>query len=457
MLDRLMDKAREYLPEASLGIVKEAYDYAEEAHRGQFRKSGEPFLEHPVETALALADLKLDADALAAGLLHDVVEDSPEIVVEDIEGKFGADVARLVDGVTKFTAAELAAGGVAVGPQAARAQAETIRKMLMAMAQDIRVVLIKLADRLHNMSTIKHLPPAKRIEKSRETLDIYAPLAHRLGIWEMKWRLEDMSFQQLYPAEYREISQRLNAKRVEREEYVGNVRRILERDLVGSGLQAEVFGRPKHIYSIYNKISKYANENKTADNIYDLFALRVLVDSVADCYAALGVIHSRWHPVPGEFDDYIANPKDNLYQSIHTTVIAEDGHPVEIQVRTREMHQTGGVWRGGALAVQGRRRQQRPVRAQHGLAAADSGVAAGRGGGGGFRRVAEDGHLPEPSVRLYAGGRVEGASVRLDTAGLRVPHPLGPDLPLHRGEGEPEAGSSDVSTPERRHLPYSDF
>ena len=339
MLERLMAMAREYLPEEKLEFVREAYDYAEEAHRGQFRKSGEPFLTHPVETAMILTELKLDADTLAAALLHDSVEDNPEITVEDIESRLGADVARLVDGVTKVTAAELVANGVAPNQQAASEQAETIRKMLMAMAQDIRVVLIKLADRLHNMSTIKHLPPAKRMEKSRETLDIYAPLAHRLGIWEMKWRLEDMSFQQLYPAEYREISQRLNLKRAEREEYIGNARWILERELTSSGLQAEVFGRPKHIYSIYNKISKYANENKTADNIYDLFALRVLVDSVADCYAALGVIHSRWHPVPGEFDDYVANPKDNLYQSIHTTVIAEDGHPVEIQVRTREMHQ----------------------------------------------------------------------------------------------------------------------
>ena len=224
MLDRLMDKARGYLPEASLGIVRDAYDYAEEAHRGSSANLGEPFLDHPLETALALADLKLDADALAAGLLHDVVEDNPEILVKDIEDRFGEEVARLVDGVTKFTAAELAASGVAVGPQSA--QAETIRKMLMAMAQDIRVVLIKLADRLHNMSTIRHLPLAKRIEKSRETLDIYAPLAHRLGIWEMKWRLEDMALQQLYPSEYKEISRRLNSKRAEREEYIGNVRWI---------------------------------------------------------------------------------------------------------------------------------------------------------------------------------------------------------------------------------------
>ena len=336
MLDRLMDRAREYLPESGLGIVQDAFDYADEAHRGKFRKSGERFIVHPVETAMTLADMKLDSDALAAGLLHDVVEDVPDIMIADIEARFGADVARLVDGVTKLTAAELAVSGVAVGPQSA--QAETIRKMIVAMAQDIRVVLIKLADRLHNMQTIKHLAPPKIIEKSRETLDIYAPLAHRLGIWDMKWRLEDMSFQQLYPTEYKEISLRLNSKRAERERYIGNVQWILEEELADAGIRAEVFGRPKHIYSIHNKIAKYANENKTVDDIYDLFALRVLVDSVADCYAALGVVHSRWHPVPGEFDDYIANPKDNLYQSIHTTVIAEDGHPVEIQVRTREMH-----------------------------------------------------------------------------------------------------------------------
>ena len=339
MLETLMMKALEYLPEERLGVVEEAYYYAEEAHSGQLRKSGEPFMEHPFQTAMVLADLRLDPDALAAGLLHDVVEDSPDILVEDIHSRFGQEVAQLVDGVTKFTEAELAASGVIGTPQTPRAQAETIRKMLMAMAQDIRVVLIKLADRLHNMQTIRHLPAAKRIEKARETLDIYAPLAHRLGIWELKWQLEDMSFQQLNPTEYREISQRLNSRRDERETYIQNAREILDSQLAQASIRAEVVGRPKHIYSIHNKIGKYARQNKTVDDINDLFALRVLVDTVADCYAALGVIHSRWRPIPGEFDDYIANPKDNLYRSIHTTVIAEDGHPVEVQVRTREMHQ----------------------------------------------------------------------------------------------------------------------
>ena len=212
MLETLIGKVREYLPEERLGVVEEAFHYAAEAHDGQLRKSGEPFLEHPFQTAMVLADLKLDSDALAAGLLHDVVEDSPDVLIEDIQNKFGNDVARLVDGVTKFTEAELVAAGAVNTLETTHAQAETIRKMLMAMAEDIRVVLIKLADRLHNMRTIRHLPEAKRIEKAQETLDIYAPLAHRLGIWEIKWQLEDMAFQQLNPTDYKDISQRLNSQ-----------------------------------------------------------------------------------------------------------------------------------------------------------------------------------------------------------------------------------------------------
>ena len=328
MLDKFIDKASEYLPEEDLDILRKAYNYAEEAHRGQFRKSGEPFLEHPVETALALADLRLDAGALAAGLLHDVVEDNPEIAVRDVKDGFGADVARLVDGVTK-----LAAVGTSGGRQAA--QAATIRKFMMSMADDVRVALIKLADRLHNMSTIQYLPAAKRIEKSLETMEIYVPVAQMLGLRNIYRGLEDMSFQQLYPTECKEISRRLNSKRAEREEYIRNVSRILERDLAEAGLRAEVFGRHKRPSSVHKKI---VNENKPVDYIHDTFALTALVDSVADCYSTQGVVHSLWHPVPGKFDDYIANPKENGYQSIHTTVIAEGGHPVEIQIRTHEMH-----------------------------------------------------------------------------------------------------------------------
>ena len=339
MLDTLISKAQEYIPVRRLEVVERAYMYAEDAHKGQTRKSGEPFISHPLETALALADLKLDPNALAAALLHDVVEDSDDILIEDIGEKFGEEIARLVDGVTKLTEAELVASGRSSDALAGHTQAETIRKMMMAMARDIRVVLIKLADRLHNMKTIQYLSEAKRIEKAQETLDIYAPLAHRLGIWEMKWQLEDLSFQQLNPQDYKDISRRLDSKRAEREEYILGARDILQGRMDRAGIKAEVVGRPKHIYSIHNKIARYAAQNKTVDDIHDLFALRALVDNIQDCYAALGIIHTHWRPVPGEFDDYIANPKDNLYQSIHTTVIAEDGYPVEIQIRTHEMHQ----------------------------------------------------------------------------------------------------------------------
>ena len=339
MIETLMSRAREYLPAERLGVVEDAYRYAEDAHRGQSRKSGEPFIEHPLQTAVALADLKMDANGLAAALLHDVVEDRDDIALDDIRERFGEEITQLVDGVTKFTEAEYVASGSVNAPQTARAQAETIRKMLMAMAEDIRVVLIKLADRLHNMRTIEYMTPSKRIEKSQETLDIYAPLAHRLGMWEMKWQLEDMAFRQLDPDGYKEVSERLNTTRTSREAYIHNARGILQNRLNEVGIKAEVVGRPKHIYSIHNKIAKYASENKSVDDIHDLFALRVVVDTVRDCYGALGTIHTEWHPVPGEFDDYIANPKDNLYQSIHTTVIAEDAHPLEIQVRTRDMHQ----------------------------------------------------------------------------------------------------------------------
>ena len=338
MIDALLAKASDYVPEDKLEIITTAYDFAESAHNGQMRLSGEPFIIHPLQTALLLADLKLDANTLAAALLHDVVEDNEDIEVADVEKKFGPEVARLVDGVTKLTNAELVTPGIATTPQSGHAQAETIRKMLMAMAVDIRVVLIKLADRLHNMQTIQHLPPEKRTEKAQETLDIYAPLAHRLGIWEIKWQLEDLAFQQLNPESYKSISTMLNTKRTEREDYVWKVQGILQGELETAGIRAEVTGRPKHIYSIHKKTLKYAEMTKSMDDIYDLFALRVLVDDLAGCYAALGVVHNKWRPLPGQFDDYIANPKDNLYQSIHTTVLCEDGNSVEVQIRTHDMH-----------------------------------------------------------------------------------------------------------------------
>ncbi len=340
-METLLAKIRDYLPEEKISVVEDAYQFAERAHSGQLRRSGEPFIEHPIQTALLLADLKLDANALAAALLHDVLEDC-DVCSEELEDRFGGEIAKLVDGVTKLTQAELLSEerSQLQRPQNSDrfAEAATIRKMIVAMAEDIRVVLIKLADRLHNMRTLNFLSSERQIAIAQETLDIYSPLAHRLGIWELKWRLEDLSFQYLNPAAYRELSNLLNSKRQEREEYVYRVQTALRAELDAAGIEAEVTGRPKHFYSIHKKIQKYAEQNKTFGEIYDLFALRVLVNQVRDCYSALGVVHSMWRPIPGQFDDYIANPKDNLYRALHTTVLCEDACPVEVQVRTHEFH-----------------------------------------------------------------------------------------------------------------------
>ncbi len=342
MVDALLEKAKSYLPSDRLEIISQAYNYAADAHEGQVRRSGEPFIEHPLQTALYLADLRLDANALAAALLHDVVEDC-DVCLEEIEGEFGREIAAMVDGVTKLTKAEVDAEEgrnrfLLNGSDVDLEQAASLRKMLVAMAEDIRVVLIKLADRLHNMRTLQALSPIRRRAIAKETLEIFAPLAHRLGIWEVKWRLEDLAFQHLNGVAYQEISSMLNAKRQEREEYIESVRSLLQAELDKAGITAEVTGRPKHIYSIHKKTEKYRRQNLGVSDIHDLFALRILVDSVKDCYLALGVVHSNWRPLPGQFDDYIANPKDNLYKSLHTTVLCIDAHPVEVQIRTNEMH-----------------------------------------------------------------------------------------------------------------------
>ena len=339
-VDTLLAEVAEYLPEDRVQAVVEAYEFAERAHEGQTRMSGEPFVEHPLETALYLAEFRLDSTALVAALLHDVMEDCG-VEYEELSDRFGQEVAKLVDGVTKLTRTELLSENRTAGPRVGDddlAQAASLRKMLMAMAEDVRVVLIKLADRLHNMRTVKALPEARRVALARETLEIYAPLAHRLGIWEMKWRLEDLAFQNLSPQAYRDISKLLNSKREEREQYVARVVGLLQEELAKAGIEAEVTGRPKHIYSIYKKMQTYASQNKEVGEIYDLFALRVLVKEVGDCYAALGAVHAKWHPLPGQFDDYIANSKDNLYRSLHTAVLCDGAAPVEIQIRTYEMH-----------------------------------------------------------------------------------------------------------------------
>jgi GTP diphosphokinase / guanosine-3',5'-bis(diphosphate) 3'-diphosphatase len=331
---KLIELASTYLPEDKIPLVKEAYEFAAKAHQGQVRKTGEPYLEHPLSAAVFLAELHLDAETLAAALLHDVPEDCG-ISLEEIEAKFGSPVVKLVDGVTKLNKL---ASRARSGEAKSKAQAENLRKMLLATAEDLRVVLIKLADRLHNMRTLGGLPAEKRRAIAQETLEIYAPLAHRLGMREAKWQLEDLAFRYLKPRVYRQIAHLLAGKRAEREGFINEASQILNQELDKAGIKAKVYGRPKHIYSIYQKMGKYDAQGKKFGDIHDLFALRLLVDSVSDCYKALGVIHNLWHPMPEEFDDFIANPKDNGYQALHTTVMCQGTTPLEIQIRTYDMH-----------------------------------------------------------------------------------------------------------------------
>jgi len=331
---RLKDKAQAYLPPEKVASVEAAYDFAARAHQGQLRKSGEPFIEHPLAAALTLAELQLDATSLAAALLHDVPENCG-IPVSEIEAKFGPEVARLVDGVTRLGKITSQVAGEAATRQQ---QAENLRKMLVAMAEDLRVVFIKLADRLHNMRTLDALPPEHQHRIAEETLELYAPLTHRLGIWELKWQLEDLAFRYLEPEKYHQIARMVAARRDEREGFITQVIQLLGAEFDKAGIKAEISGRPKHIYSISQKMEKYATLGKRFDDIYDLLALRVLVDTVAECYSALGVIHSLWRPLPDAFDDFIASRKPHGYQSLHTAVMCLGTTPLEVQIRTREMH-----------------------------------------------------------------------------------------------------------------------
>ena len=329
----LVAKTSEYLPDDGVALIKAAYEFASRAHQGQMRKSGEPYLEHPLRVAMTLAELRLDADTVAAALLHDVPEDCG-ITLDEIEADFGPQVSKLVDGVTKLNKLTQTEAGEAKSGL----QAENLRKMLLATAEDLRVVLIKLADRLHNARTLGALPVKKRRAIAQETLEIYAPLAHRLGIWKVKWQLEDIAFRYLEPRQYHQVARLVAGKRAEREGFITEVSQMLCRELDKVDIKAKVFGRPKHVYSIYQKMDKYAAQGKNFDDIHDLFALRVLVNSVSDCYKALGTVHNFWHPIPEEFNDFIANPKDNGYQSLHTTVMCQGKTPLEIQIRTQDMH-----------------------------------------------------------------------------------------------------------------------
>jgi len=318
-------------PGANLDGVSQAFDLAVVAHEGQPRATGEPYVTHPIASAQLLAELGLDPVAIQAALLHDVPEDT-EYSLTDVEERFGAEVAQLVDGVTKLSKFSTHSHE--------QQQAENIRKMLLAMAQDIRVVLIKLADRLHNMRTLYGLPAEKQTRIARQTMEIYAPLAERLGIWQWKWELEDLAFKTLEPERFRELAKLLDTRRAGRESYIERAIAELRPRLEAAGIEVDLEGRPKHIFSIWKKM-----ERKSAEfgEIYDVYAIRILVNDVRDCYAALGIVHSLWRPIPGQFDDYIAVPKNNLYQSLHTAVIALDGKPLEIQIRTYQMHQISEV------------------------------------------------------------------------------------------------------------------
>ena len=326
-LQEILDKIKEYAPNTDTTLVEKAYYLAKSAHEGVLRKSGEPYIILPIAVANILADLELDMEVIAAGLLHDVVEDTP-YTYEDITELFGKDIADLVDGVTKL--------GKIKYQTKEESQAENLRKMFLAMAKDIRVILIKLADRLHNMRTLKFMPEEKAKYKAKETLEIYGGIAHRIGISKIKWELEDLALKYIDPEGYRELSDKITMKRSQRQEYIDKIVHLLEEKFKEVDINCEVSGRPKHFYSIYKKMKK---KNKTFEEIYDLTAVRIIVDTVKDCYAVLGMVHTMWIPMPGRFKDYIAMPKPNLYQSLHTTVIGPDGEPVEIQIRTHEMHE----------------------------------------------------------------------------------------------------------------------
>ena len=329
LYQELITSVRKYHPSTDISMIDKAFQIANNAHKGQVRKSGEPYIIHPLCVAIILADLELDKETIVAGLLHDVVEDTV-MTSEEIREEFNAEVELLVDGVTKLGQLNYSADKVEV-------QAENLRKMFLAMAKDIRVILIKLADRLHNMRTLKYMPPHKQKEKARETMDIYAPIAQRLGISKVKIELDDLSLKYLKPEVYYDLVEKINLKKSERQAFidqiVGDVRAHIEK----ASINAQIDGRIKHFFSIYKKM---VNQDKTLDQIYDLFAVRIIVDTVRDCYAALGIIHEMYKPIPGRFKDYIAMPKPNMYQSLHTTLIGPNGQPFEIQIRTFEMHRT---------------------------------------------------------------------------------------------------------------------
>ena len=440
--DQLVAQVAAYNPDVDRDLLERAYRFASEAHEHQQRRSGEDFILHPLGVALILAELRSDDATIAAGILHDVVEDT-DATMEQVRDEFGEDVARLVEGVTKLTRIHF--------QSREQAQAENYRKMIVAMAEDHRVILIKLADRLHNMRTIEYLGKQKQLQKARETLEVYAPLAHRLGIHTIKWELEDLAFQTLHPRKYAEIQAMVNERRAEREKYVDGAGRVLKRELDKVGIPAEISSRAKHFYSIYEKMVK---RGKEFNEIYDLTAMRVLVEREGkegerDCYGALGVIHSLWKPMPGRFKDYVAMPKFNMYRSLHTTVIGPEGKPLEIQVRTTR-HAPHG--RARASPRTGSTRARKGKKSSRGRARVDEAARrlAARGDRLARARARLPGAGPRRGLRLHAEGRGEEPPRRLDADRLRLLGAHRRRPPHRRRQGERPHRPAPLPSAERR-------
>ena len=456
LLGDLFAVVEEYTDEGTeeLGrkAVEHAFAFACERHADQRRRSGEDFITHPVEVAKICAGLRLDTETLCAALLHDTVEDT-SASLDEVHELFGEAIANLVDGVTKLT-------GITFQSRDEN-QAENYRKMMVAMATDVRVILIKLADRLHNMRTLSAMPKQKQLDKARETLEIYAPLAHRLGIHAIKWELEDLAFQRLHPRKYEEIKKLVAQQRAERENYVSDAGAFLTSELADVGIEAEISGRAKHFYSIYSKMTKKGRE---FNEIYDLTAMRVIVGSVKDCYGAIGIIHSIWKPLPGRFKDFIATPKLNLYQALHTTVIGPEGRPLEIQIRTPDMHRIAEYGIAGHVLYKempNRRQRQGQGPSRRRTGEDDLAPPAPRGGGrAGVRRVpgvAQGRSLRGRGLRLHPEGRGQEPVRGLDAARLRLRRPHRRRPPLRRRQGEREDRPAPLPAEVGRHRRGPDF